>query len=211
MEIVEKIVEKKREIEIQYREGMAELERQYQEKKKEVEAQYREKITALGVQYHEKIKEIETRYHRQFKSIRNFVTWPIICGMIVPLVMFDICMELYHRICFPLYGIPLVVRKNYMRIKDRTELPYLNTFDKIFCAYCGYANGLIHYAFVIAGETEKYWCSIKHKKYEGFIPAPHQKDFLEYGDKESFEKTLPFGNPPKKDQTGRTPSQTPSQ
>lgn len=190
MTIVEKILEKKKEIELQYREKMTELERQYQGKKRELELQYHDKIKEFGEQYHEKMKELDSRYHRHFKRIRNFVTWPFICGMIVPLLIFDFFLEIYHHICFPLYGLPLVVRKNYMRIKDRAELPYLSGFDKIFCAYCGYANGLIHYAFVIAGETEKYWCAIKHKKYENFIPAPHHKDFMEYGDEAGYKKYM---------------------
>ena len=58
----------------------------------------------------------------------------------------------------------------------------------MWCAYCGYANGLMAYAVVIAGKTEKYWCGIKHKKYQNFHEPAHHKDFTEYGDEESYRK-----------------------
>lgn len=96
-------------------------------------------------------------------------------------------MEIYHRICFPLYQIPQVKRSNYIKI-DRHKLEYLNGFDKVGCIFCGYANGLIHYAQVIGGETEKYWCGIKHQQSKSFVEPSHHKDFLDYGDKDSFEK-----------------------
>lgn len=122
------------------------------------------------------------------KRLRHALGFPFIMMMIVPLVIFDFFLEIYHHICFPLYRIPLIKRENYIRL-DRHKLQYLNWAEKIFCAYCGYANGLVYYGMVIAGETEKYWCAIKHKKYEGFVAPPHHKDFAEYGDEQGFHET----------------------
>lgn len=107
---------------------------------------------------------------------------------LIPLVIADIFLEIYHRICFPLYGLPYVKRSRYIRIWDRPQLKYLKGFDKIACAYCGYGNGWLHYASEIAGRTEKYWCGIKHNQYKGFIAQKHQKDFLKYGDEKAFKK-----------------------
>jgi len=118
---------------------------------------------------------------------RHLLSMPVIYFMIIPLVLFDICLELYHQICFRFYKIPIIKRSSYIKI-DRHKLKYLSTWEKINCAYCGYANGLMHYASVIAGETEKYWCGIKHQKDPNFIPPEHHKDFLEYGDEESYNK-----------------------
>jgi hypothetical protein len=110
--------------------------------------------------------------------------------MIIPLVILDVFIEIYQHICFPLYGIPLVKRSSYIKI-DRHKLEYLTPMDKIDCAYCGYANGLLHYSMEIAGRTEKYWCAIKHREGEGFIPPKHHNDFVEYGNKAAFEKRYP--------------------
>ena len=74
---------------------------------------------------------------------------------------------------------------------DRQKLKYLTFLEKIWCSYCGYANGLLAYAVTIAGETEKHWCGIKHIKKgheDTFIEHPHQKNFLEYGDKEGYKQ-----------------------
>lgn len=121
------------------------------------------------------------------KKLRHAVSFPFITIVIVPLLFLDIVLELYHHICFPLYNIPLVKRENYIRM-DRHKLSYLGPAEKVFCAYCGYANGLIHYAQVIAGETEKYWCAIKHQKYHGFVPPTHHKDFADYGDELGYKE-----------------------
>ncbi len=119
--------------------------------------------------------------------VRHVLSAPFIYAQIIPLVVFDVFLEMYHRICFPLYGLPCVRRCDYIRI-DRHKLSYLRWYEKINCAYCGYANGWMHYASVIASETEIYWCGIMHKKYNGFKPPEHHKDFLPYDDKKAFEE-----------------------
>jgi hypothetical protein len=101
-------------------------------------------------------------------------------GMIIPLVLFDISIEIYQNVCFRLYGIKIVKRSDYIRI-DRHKLSKLNAWEKINCAYCGYANGLLPYSVKIASETEKYWCGIKHKEYKGHIPE-HHSEFADYED-----------------------------
>jgi hypothetical protein len=112
---------------------------------------------------------------------------PVIYSLIIPIIIIDIWVEIYHRICFPAYGIPYVKRSKFIKI-DRHKLSYLDFFEKLNCVYCGYANGTLHYASVIAGETEKYWCGIKHQSDPNFIPPPHHKEFLEYGDEEAYQK-----------------------
>ena len=111
----------------------------------------------------------------------NALTVPFLWLMIIHAVTVDVFVEIYHRICFPLYGIPYVVRSRYIRITDRTKLPYLTWYEKINCAYCGYVNGLLHYVSVIAGITESYWCAIAHLEGRGYIPTQYEKDFVPTG------------------------------
>lgn len=131
---------------------------------------------------------MESKKHPK-RFFLHLISSPFIYSMIIPLVIFDIWLEIYHRICFPCYGIKYVKRKNYIRI-DRQKLQYLNIMDKLNCMFCGYANGLINYARMIAGETEKYWCGIKHKSGGDFQEPEHHKDFLEYNDEESYRNFL---------------------
>src|SRR3989344_2204154 len=106
--------------------------------------------------------------HKKYKRFwRHLLSAPFIWSMIIPIVIIDVWTEVYHRICFPLYGLPYVKRKNYIRL-DRYKLPYLTRWDKFNCLYCEYANGVVSYCQAIAGETERYFCGIKHKKYPGF-------------------------------------------
>lgn len=129
---------------------------------------------------------MEFKQHPE-RVYRHLISMPVIYFMIIPLVLFDICLEIYHQICFRLYGIQIVKRSKYIKI-DRQKLKYLTRWERVNCAYCGYANGLMHYASIIAGETEKYWCGIKHAKDPNFIPPQHHKDFIEYGNKEAYKK-----------------------
>ncbi len=126
----------------------------------------------------------------------HLLTVPFIWLVLIPVALLDLFMEIYHRICFPIYGLPLVQRSKYI-IFDRYKLNYLSFLDKLNCTYCAYVNGVLPYLSEIAAETEKYWCGIKHERYNGIVPA-HHKDFLNYADKESFEKTCKLGKTKKK-------------
>jgi hypothetical protein len=129
---------------------------------------------------------MEYRKHKE-RRLRHLLAGPMIHLMIIPLVILDLFITVYHAVCYPLYGIKKVIRKDYIRI-DRHKLKYLNFRERIYCAYCGYANGLMAYGVRIAGDTEKYWCAIKHKKYKGFHEPAHHKDFVKYGDEKAFRK-----------------------
>ena len=117
---------------------------------------------------------------------QNFLTSPIIYGMAVPLVIFDILISFYQYTCFPVYGVARVKRRQYF-IYDRGQLQYLNFIQKLNCQYCAYGNGLMAYSSEIIARTEQYFCPIKpakkrlgaHRRYEGFSA---------FGDAEHFEQ-----------------------
>jgi hypothetical protein len=121
------------------------------------------------------------------KSVKHIIIAPIIFSVIIPLVIMDLWIEIYHRICFPLYNIPCVKRSEYIKI-DRHKLAYLTFLQKIYCVYCGYANGAVNYWVKIAGDTERYWCGIQHKKSKNFHAPEHHKDFAKYGDEKDFNR-----------------------
>ncbi|MFT4303031.1 MAG: hypothetical protein ACMXYG_00565 [Candidatus Woesearchaeota archaeon] len=130
---------------------------------------------------------MEYRKPKRFKKIRHYLAGPFIFGMSIPILILDVCVEIYHQIAFRLYDIPIVKRSDYIRI-DRHKLKYLGLGDKINCAYCGYANGFAAYLVEIAARTEKYWCGIKHQETKGFKQPKHHKNFVKYGDKKALEK-----------------------
>lgn len=126
-------------------------------------------------------------YSHAKKMARHIVSIPFIYIMVVPLVMLDVALELYHHICFPLYGLPRKRRKEYIRL-DRERLPFLKWYEKLNCAYCSYANGLLHYATAIAGETERYWCPLKHESKDGFREPAHHEGFAEFADEKRYRE-----------------------
>lgn len=133
------------------------------------------------------MKKRPTIYLEIFNStsgLRKILSAPFIYWMIVPLIFLDLSLEIYHQISFRLYKLPIVRRSDYIFI-DRHKLSELTFMQKVNCVYCGYANGLMAYGVKIAGETEKYWCSIKHQDPKSLQAQPHHSKFYERTD---FEK-----------------------
>ena len=120
----------------------------------------------------------------------HLLTAPVIYSLVVPFALLDAMLWLYQQVCFRAYGIPRVVRADYL-VFDRHRLPYLNLVEKLNCLYCAYANGLIGYVREIAARTEQYWCPIKHARAQA---APHGRyaGFAEYGDAASYRRELPL-------------------
>lgn len=121
---------------------------------------------------------IKTRQFFHTPMWHFILSMPFIYGIFLPLVFMDLLIEIYHHICFPLYGLKLIERKRYF-LFDRENLPKLNWIEKINCGYCGYVNGLAAYFVAIAGETEAYWCAIKHQQRKSIEIQPHTKDFID--------------------------------
>ena len=119
---------------------------------------------------------------------QNLVTGPLIYGMVVPLLMLDVCVSFYQWVCFPIYGITRVRRSDYL-VFDRHYLGYLNLIEKFHCTYCEYGNGLMGYMAEILARTEQYFCPIKHARK---ILGTHTRynRFLDYGDGEAYEARL---------------------
>ncbi len=126
-------------------------------------------------------------------TLRVILLSPILYGMVIPLVFLDLCLTLYHWTAFPFLKIPLVKRASYIQL-DRHRLAFLPPILKLTCAYCGYANGLLQYAVRLAGETEAYFCPMKHQGKRDFYPPLHHRYFAEYGDPQGFQQRY-FQNP----------------
>lgn len=112
------------------------------------------------------------------------LTAPVTYSLILPVALLDLCVTLYQAICFPIYGIARVHRRDHIAI-DRHHLAYLNALQKLNCVYCGYANGVLSYAREIASRTEAYWCPIKHARR---VTDPHDRmaGFADFGDADAF-------------------------
>ena len=116
------------------------------------------------------------------------LTAPAIYALIIPLLLLDLFVAVYQAACFPVYGIPRVARSDYL-VFDRGRLAYLNAVEKLNCAYCSYANGLLAYVREVASRTEEYWCPIKHA---GRVLGVHARygDFVDYGDADAYRHEL---------------------
>lgn len=131
-------------------------------------------------------REMKTRLLRYIVGARPLIalTAPLIYLLIIPFVLLDVFVSIFQAVCFPVYGIPHVKRRDYM-VFDRRYLAYLNALEKLNCAYCSYGNGLIGYVREVASRTEQFWCPIKHaRKLVG--AHPHYREFVEFGDAEAY-------------------------
>lgn len=136
---------------------------------------------------HRRIKTRLSRYLIEAHPL-TVLTAPVIYAMIVPIVLLDIAVMVYQAICFPVYGIPKVRRRDYL-VFDRNHLAYLNALEKLNCAYCSYANSTIAFVREVAARTEIYWCPIKHAR-RVLGPHPYYRGFADFGDAEGFRAKL---------------------
>ena len=125
-----------------------------------------------------------------WKHLRNtpwlvILSSPLIYACVLPFLLLDASVAIYQLVCFPIYGIPKVRRKDYL-IFDRGRLAYLNTIEKVGCIYCSYANGLLGLITEIAARSEQYFCPIKHAHP---LAKTHSRTakFLPYGDAQAYK------------------------
>lgn len=116
------------------------------------------------------------------------LTIPFIWAMIIPIVIIDLMVSIFQAVCFPIYKIPKVKRKDHVVI-DRYNLFYLGRVEKVNCLYCEYFNGVTSYVREIAARTEQFWCPIKHSKP---LKENHSRynNFFDYGDYLKYEEEL---------------------
>lgn len=167
----------------------------------EIEAELQQRRARLGADFEErKVRfgaEVQAR-QRQFKAgllhylltarAGHVLTAPVVYAVLPALLLLDLMVSLYQWLCFPLYRIPRVRRRDYL-VFDRGHLAYLNAVEKINCIYCSYGNGLIAYVREIIGRTEKYWCPIKHAR-RVHHAHDHYSEFIDFGDAEGFRREL---------------------
>lgn len=138
-------------------------------------------------------QEVLDRHRQMAKKIRHYLaecSWlgllvsPVVYSLIIPVVIFDLFLLLYQAICFTVFNIPKVRRRDYIAL-DRHKLKYLNPIERFNCVYCGYANGFIAYALEIGSRSEQYWCPIKHAR---SLVASHSRypGFVAYGNADEY-------------------------
>ena len=144
-------------------------------------------FTQAATAQHQKLATTLRRYLVDARPL-SLLTAPVIWSCVVPMLLIDLWATVYQFICFPVYGIPKVRRRDYV-VMDRNKLRYLNRIERVNCVYCEYVNGLIAYVQEIAGRTEQYWCPIKHALR---LKAMHSRysHFLDYGDAEAYRKHI---------------------
>lgn len=148
------------------------------------------RIVGRRVEFEYRIREAHRRLKvgifRWLATVRpqNYLTAPIIYGMIFPIILLDIGLAVYQLTCFPIYRIARVRRTDYIAF-DQRHLAYLNWIEKIDCLYCSYGNGLMAYAREIFARTEQYFCPIKHAR---SVRGTHDRyaKFVDYGDAEDL-------------------------
>ncbi len=161
---------------------------------REHEEKLRYTIEGRRIAFEQSVREAHAKLKmsvfRWVISIRpqNYLTAPIIYGMIVPLVFADLFVSFYQATCFPIYKIAKVRRRDYI-VYDHRHLAYLNWFEKFHCLYCSYANGLLAYAREIVARTEQYFCPIKHA--HNILHAHERyRHFLSYGEADAYHVHL---------------------
>jgi hypothetical protein len=167
-----------------------ELEVEFKKKRDEIEFVMQGKRAHFAEAVQQRQRLYRVGLFRYLRSARWLVvlTAPVIYSGFFVFAAMDLFVTLYQALCFPVYGIPKVRRRDYM-IFDRGDLPYLNAIERFNCFYCAYGNGVATYLREVAARTEQYWCPIKHARP---IASPHERyhQFFDYGDAASYREQL---------------------
>lgn len=172
---------------------------------RQLEEEVEQELASRRVQFHFTLEDRRVRFerevlaqHRRLKTgvmrylaqarLRNLLSAPFIYAVLLPLLLVDLAVTGYQWLCFPLYGIPRVRRRDYFSF-DRNSLAYLNIIEKFNCAYCAYASGLTSYVMEIVGRTEQYWCPIKHARRILDAHSRYQR-FADFGDASGYVQNL---------------------
>lgn len=170
---------------------LAEIEAQLEEAWEARREQWRYRLAQGRVEFEEGVREAHRRARVNLwlflRRTRPMVvlTAPFIYAVIIPFILLDLFVTLYQTVCFPVYGIAKVKRREHVVI-DRQNLAYLNAVQKLNCMYCGYGNGVLSYAREVAARTEKFWCPIKHARRVKGVHG-YYGEFCDFGDAEGFQ------------------------
>ena len=167
-----------------------ELEVEFRKKREEIEFVMQGKRVRFADEVQQRQRLYRVGLLRYLRGARWLVvlTAPVIYSGLAVFAAMDLFVTVYQALCFPVYGIPRVRRRDYM-VFDRGDLPYLNAIERFNCFYCSYGNGVAAYLREVAARTEQYWCPIKHARR---VLGAHDRypDFFEFGDAESFRQGL---------------------
>lgn len=166
------------------------IENEARRKRQEFQADFEER----KVRFEQEVLAQQARFRKGLVAYmlgadaRHVLSMPFIYALIVPLLLLDVSVTLYQWICFSLYRIPRVRRRDYF-VFDRSHLAYLNAIEKFNCAYCSYGNGLVAYVREVVARTEQYWCPIKHAR-RTLQAHPYYHGFSPYGDAQHYQADL---------------------
>jgi len=180
---IEEILSQIKELENQLIEEFKKKEEKFFYKIENEKAKFEQRVILDG-----KSKIISSLKYLSSFPITVIATIPFIWAMIIPIILTDIFVTIYQAICFPIYKIPKVKRKEYV-IMDRYNLFYLDKVERINCWYCEYFNGVVAYVREIAARTEQFWCPIKHSRP---IKEKHSRydNFFDFGDYTQYRDEL---------------------
>ncbi|MBN1586105.1 MAG: hypothetical protein JW937_01600 [Candidatus Omnitrophica bacterium] len=88
----------------------------------------------------------------------------ILCFMIV-LVPLYVFAWFFNKSYFWIRNQPFINPKPFFAF-DRHKLVHLTLVDKLWCEYCEWANGTLHWSLAIANELERRYCPIQNKSPE---------------------------------------------
>jgi hypothetical protein len=167
-----------------------EIEDEMKRKRAELQADFEE----TRVRFEHEVLEQQRRFKTDTlpyllsANLWSVVTAPVIYSVLLPMLLLDLSITVYHHICFRAYGIARVKRGDYF-VYDRAHLAYLNLIEKINCAYCSYGNGLMAYGREVVARTEQYWCPIKHAR-KIMAAHPYYTGFVDFGDARSYKDEI---------------------
>ncbi len=120
-------------------------------------------------------------------SIGRKICTLLICIFSLVLLPLFIFMILFNTIYFWIRNQPSISPSQYYHF-DRHNINHITFMDKVWCEYCEWANGTLHWTLAITNEIERRYCPIQNKCHphcekakswrNEFLPFDHKPDKL---------------------------------
>lgn len=110
------------------------------------------------------MKDFSMKPNKSKRSfIRHIFVMPFAVAFLLPVMVFDMCLSLFHRIIFGICGMKKVNRKSHFKV-DQMKIAQLSKMQRFYAIYLLYLKGIMSFGLKIAQESEQYWCHVRPVK-----------------------------------------------
>lgn len=114
-----------------------------------------------NISYYHFLRNKNKVHKQRLGPLAPVLGFVLIIGFALFLLPLFLYMLVFNRLYFWVRNQNAISRKPYYKY-DRHRVPHLGLMDKLWCEYCEWANGSLHWITDVVNEIERRYCPIKN-------------------------------------------------